>query len=151
MEEGIRGQDGGREGEREAGSAGKGLREEVRAGGERFKWPSHTAVNLPKTSSASCQGLSARLRGGVQGRGRCGLRVRWSYVFSMRRAVGHDCTLKPYSCTQERQPTIYLKLRGTELACPVVIPGKALQARLASSLMCRRYPPCLGLASPAFL
>lgn len=55
--------------------------EEVRAGGERFKCPSHTAVNLPKTSSASRQGLTARPRGSVQGRGR-------------RRFTGHGKYLK---------------------------------------------------------
>lgn len=74
MEEGIRGQGGGREGGRR-GQRGRDAGEEVRAEGEGFKWPSHTAVNLPKTSSASRQRLSARPRGGVQGAGVVGLRV----------------------------------------------------------------------------
>lgn len=60
------------------GSAMEGvMEEEVRAGGERFKWPSHTVVNLPKTSSASRQGLSGRPLGGVQGRRRLQAYASW--------------------------------------------------------------------------
>lgn len=55
MEERVRGHGG-----EERGSWGrKGREGEVRDGGERVKWPSYTVVNLPKTSSASRQGLSS--------------------------------------------------------------------------------------------
>lgn len=74
MEERVIGHCGGGEGESGTEEGGE-REEEVMARGERFKWPSHTVVNLPKTSSASRQGLSARRRGEVQGGGVAGLRV----------------------------------------------------------------------------